>query len=98
MLWSQWGVGYPTESYTLNPGRPIRLRHDSFTKVVEYQEGPNPLWSDVNRAEGGREILLTYNAQHCFLFDIEGMTVLKGTTMFQKAAQHFVTKPQNFGF
>ena len=47
---------------------------------------------------GGREILFTYKAQHCFLFDIEGMTVLKGTTMFLKAAQHFATKPQNFGF
>ena len=26
------------------------------------------------------------------------MTVLKGTTMFQKAAQHLATKPQNLGF
>ena len=47
---------------------------------------------------GGRGILLKYKAQHCFLFDIEGMTVLKGTTMFQKAAQHLATKPQNLGF
>ena len=47
---------------------------------------------------GGREILLTNKAQHCFLFDIEGMTVLKGTTMFQNAAQHFAIKPQNFAF
>ena len=53
---------------------------------------------DRGGGEGGREILLTHKAQHCFLFDIEGMTVLKGTTMFQKAAQHFATKPQNFGF
>ena len=44
------------------------------------------------------EVEQANKAQHCFLFDIEGMTVLKGTTMFQKAAQHFATKPQNFGF
>ena len=47
------------------------------------------VWSDVERAGEGREILLTYKAQHFFLFDIEGMSVLKGTTMFQKAVQHF---------